>query len=171
MNNYNIILFILIIGLASCAIDTTMYPPEPQIEFQSLEAEISKNSNGVDTLFYVALYFGLIDGDGDIGTLPLEGPDGTLVPPTNCFIQLYYQEDGEFVEDTLLKATDYTIPYLPNTGQDKTIIADVIIDLPYSLSSQLHFPYDTLFYTIQVEDRQKNQSNIIYTDTIFYSDL
>ncbi len=157
--------------VSSCAIDTTKYPPEPQIEFQKSVAKIFKNTAGVDTLFDVDLYFSLIDGDGDIGTLPIENPDSISLRPVNCFVQLYYASHGEFYQDTLLKATDYTIPYLPNEGQDKTLIADVLIEIPYSLSSQLRFPYDTIYYTIQVQDRQKNVSNIIYSDTLIYWEL
>lgn len=155
----------LIVG---CAVDTTRYSPIPEIAFQKSESQLSKNADGIDTLFYVGLYFSLIDGNGDIGAVAIPDGDNIILPPTNCFVDLYYAQDGQFVKDTLLKATEYTIPYIPNEGQDKLLKADVIIDIPYSLSSQLLFPYDTIYYTIKVVDRANFESNIIFSDTIVY---
>lgn len=163
-----IVIFFLLITIG-CAVDTTQYPPIPELIFTELESELSKNAEGVDTLFYVGLYFSLIDGDGDIGDVPNVEFDSLIRPPTNCFIDMYYYQDGEYLLDTLLKATEYTIPYIANEGQDKLLKADVKIDIPYSLSSQLIFPYDSIYYAIRVVDRAQNESNVILTDTIAYS--
>ncbi|HCC30746.1 MAG TPA: hypothetical protein DEQ03_11970 [Marinilabiliales bacterium] len=162
MNKLLTYIFLAVFAMVSaCELETTDYPDTPQIEFKEIKVADTVDLLGSKSRL-VNLHFYLIDGDGNIG--PIYTIKDTL---PNCYITLYYKNStGIFTQDTNIIDTlsSYTIPDVGDLGQDKTLKADIFIDISYNTEptmSHTHF-----FYSIQVIDKSLNKSNTIHTDTI-----
>ncbi len=141
------------------------YPDEPQIEF--LEVIVKDSIDVLDNkIKHVTLKFKVIDGDGDIGLNEYD----TLGPFSrdssyyyNLFIKEYEKIDEEFVE---VKDNEfprnYRIPDLTPEGQNKTLIANVSVEMEYGFSDQIPLRFTEFKYYFKLADRSFNFSN---TDT------
>jgi len=143
---------IVLVGLSSC-LQGTKYPDEPQIEFISAVFQDSIDPFLQNTVYIGVITFGFTDGDGDIG---VSQGDTTK----NMFAYQIGISNGEQQSPELL---DYTIPYVTPEGQNKSLKGEIDIDV---MISPLLFPYDSVQFEIYIEDRDKNQSNIITTPII-----
>ena len=108
--------------------------------------------------------FQLFDGDGNFG---LESKD-TIAPFIDSFQQNfyatpYYIENNDSFQ--LPYTISYRIPRLRAEGDDKFIKAKVAIDFTFAKSA---FPYDSIFFTYFVFDRDLNQSNIDTSEVIVF---
>ncbi len=115
--------------------------------------------NGPIETFEVTLYF--TDGDGDLG----ESGD-ELDPKSNIYLT-----DSR----TGLQGAPLTIPFIPEQGTGNGISGDMrfevnapcCIYLGQSCEAFTNYPTDTLFYSIEVQDRSGNISNTVQTGPIY----
>ncbi len=135
----------LILLLVMGCLSPPDYPETPKIKF------ISVSSNMViGEVEDVSTTFSFTDGDGDIGY------PGNLEPkPSNVFVT--DSRDDNIIEFS----TDYFTP----EGNIKAISGEITINIsPFCLVKP---GIDTLFYTIQLQDRAGHWSNSITTPIIF----
>jgi hypothetical protein len=137
-------------------------PPEPRIEFRSI--------NQYDTTdFYlgfpakaVKISFYFEDGDGDLGLDPPLTPG--IDPSSNLFLKLYRKTNGVFElvgpgDD--LYPSEYRIPFLEAGGQNKILRGTIDVTLIY-----LFFDTpDSLYYEFWIRDRGGHESNTEETCT------
>jgi hypothetical protein len=161
---YIIIFGLIILVFAQCR-KIEVYPDEPQISFIEV---LAKDSVDVldNKIKHVTLKFKVIDGDGDIG---LDEAD-TLGPFSrdsayyyNLFITEYEKVGDEFIEVTDIEfPRNYRIPNLTPEGQNKTLIANVSVEIEYGYSDLNPLRFTEFKYHYKVVDRSFNFSN---TDT------
>jgi len=150
----------------SCQEIDPQYPDEPVIDYQGFSLYITTDQLNNKTLVG-NLSFGFTDGDGNVGLHPLSDTTGKNLPDTvkfNFFLQLYDLDGYEYVkvpesEGGVLK---YRIPYLDN--QPLSGIIDLEISYPV-------IPYDTIFYTFYIFDRDLHRSNTDTTEVIVLSGI
>jgi len=126
--------------LFSC-INPPDYSPIPEIEYDSISATHIKEQQDSITFF-----IDFTDGDGDIGSE--ETP--------NLF----------FLDSRTGYTDSFKIPSLTPQGNVKAITGIIA----YTRSSFNCIPgraFDTLYYTIYIEDRAGNKSNLITTPMIY----
>ena len=140
------------------------YPDEPQIEFLDL---VVKDSTDVldNKMKHVTLKFRVIDGDGDVGLYESDtfGPfsrDSAFY--YNLFIDEYKKVGDEYEKITNQFPRNYRIPYLTPEGQNKTLIANVSVEIEYGYSEFNPLPFKEFVYMFNIVDRSFNYSN---TDT------
>ena len=158
------LIIILTIILSQCR-KIENYPDEPQISFVEV---IVKDSFDVlqNKIKHVTLKFRLIDGDGDVG---LDEQD-TLGPFSrdsayyyNLFIREYEKIGEEFVEvEDNIFPRNYRIPNLTPEGQNKTLVANVSVEIEYGYSELTPLLFTEFKYYFKLVDRSFNYSN---TDT------
>lgn len=162
----NIIPLILIAGAISCG-KIKQIPPEPHIEFRSIELfdTLEPQLGNIAKAARVTFYFE--DGDGDIGILqPLEGETDTL----NLFFNAFLKRDGVFVSPLatdFVQSTSFRVPYIDRPGQNKIIQGTIEVILFYYLFN----PDDTAKYEFNLKDRAGNYSNTDETCEIIFSVL
>jgi len=141
-------------GLISC-LKGTQYPDEPEIEFISTVFTDSVDLLGNQS-FLGVITFGFTDGDGDIG---IRQGDTTK----NMFVLQIGIKNGQNQVPTDLS---YGIPYVTPSGQNKNLRGEIDVDvnIPNPLGNP--YPFDSVFFEIYIEDRAKNQSNVITTPII-----
>ena len=161
------ILFSLVLAslfLAQCQ-KVENYPDEPQIEF--LEAVVKDSLDILDNkIKHVTLKFRVIDGDGDIGL----NENDTLGPFSrdssfyyNLFIEEYEKVGIDFIKVTDNKfPRNYRIPDLTPEGQNKTLIANIKVEIEYGYSDLQPLRFTEFKYYFKLVDRSFNFSN---TDT------
>jgi len=146
------------------------YPDEPQISF--IEAIVKDSTDVLDNkIKHVTLKFKVIDGDGDIG---LDEVD-TLGPFSrdsayyyNLFIEEYEKIGEEFVEVENQFPRNYRIPNLTPEGQNKTLIANVSVEMEYGYSDQTPLLFTEFKYYFKLVDRSFNFSNTDTTSLISF---
>jgi hypothetical protein len=140
------------------------YPDEPQIEF--LEVLVKDSLDVLDNkMKHVTLKFRVIDGDGDVGLYESDtfGPysrDSAYY--YNLFIDEYKKEGEDYVKVVNQFPRNYRIPYLTPEGQNKTLIANVLVEMEYGYSELNPLPFKEFVYMFNIVDRSFNFSN---TDT------
>jgi len=141
------------------------YPDEPQVEF--LDAIVKDSIDVLDnTIKHVTLRFKIIDGDGDIGlnegdTIGPFGRNGDYY--YNLFLIEYEKIGNEFIEVTDNEfPRNYRIPDLTPAGQNKTLIANVKVEIEYGYSQSNPLRFTEFKYHFKIVDRSFNFSN---TDT------
>src|SRR5690606_12523 len=152
-----------------------VYPPEPQIEFNSIRAEIvtDDNANKVSRSV-VGLNFK--DGDGNLG---LSDDDIAKMPyndtqdpkkQSNYFIKAYYNNNGEYVlYPELVLQNGYRYPRLNPNNDAQSLEGELrfYFDIQTSLIP-LKFPNyrsgDLFRFEIFILDRDFNASNIVTTE-------
>jgi len=130
----------LLIFIASC-INPPEYSPIPEIEFDSISA-----THIVAQTDSVTFFIDFTDGDGDIGSEEIP----------NLF----------FLDNRTGYTDSFKIPNLTPQGNVKAITGIIA----YTRSSFNCIPnkaFDTLYYTIYIEDRAGNKSNLITTPQIY----
>ena len=140
------------------------YPDEPQIDF--LEVIVKDSLDVLDNkMKHVTLKFRVIDGDGDVGLYESDtfGPfsrDSAYY--YNLFIDEYEKVGEDLVRVENQFPRNYRIPYLTPEGQNKTLIANVSVEIEYGYSEMNPLPFSEFFYMFSIVDRSFNYSN---TDT------
>jgi len=163
MSKYIFIGTILLIAIACKKIE--VYPDEPSLSFTSV---IVKDSTDIldNPIKYVKLTFDVIDGNGDIGL----NDDDTTGPfhrdsqyYYNLFIREYEKIGDAFIEVTEVEfPRNYRIPDLTPAGQNKTLIAEISVEMEYRYSNANPLPFNEFKYFYYLVDRDLNKSN---TDT------
>lgn len=163
MRTISIYLTIIVLGVfmfSSCG-KIEKLSEVPYIEFTSFSVfdttDILGNvSKGGCLKFYFE------DGDGNVGRIaPTEGD----LDSTNMYISAYQKINNEFIKITdssnELKPSDYRIPYMEKTGQNKIMQGTISVRFVYMFYSVSDST--TLKYTFQIKDRSDNFSNTITT--------
>ena len=147
-------LALVMAGLTSC-LEGSQFPDEPEIEFISAVFTDSMDLLG-NQVFLGIITIGFTDGDGDIG---IRQGDTTK----NMFV---YQVGIDNGQNQAPSDLSYGIPFITPSGQNKNIKGEIDVDvnIPSPLSNP--YPYDSVFFEIYIEDRSKNQSNVITTPII-----
>jgi len=107
------------------------------------------------------------DGDGNLG---LRTPEAGETDTTNLFFTLFRKTRGIMVqipEGDPLKPSNYRIPYMERTGQNKILRGTVSITFLYLFYSTEDT--DTVRYDFYIKDRADNSSNIVSTSEIALS--
>ena len=170
-NIWTIVAGILVFIIFSLACERPrVYPLTPEIKFKSLAI--------VDSVDYddpgnsrkaITLTFSVIDGDGDIGIFGYKYDTTNIYPGfedlgnKDLFVTLYEKKNGEFVEVSLKFPNNFSIPYTEPEGQDKSLIADIKVQMDIYFS---YFTYDTIKYSFYMYDRQRHMSNIAETPEV-----
>ena len=142
-------------------------PDEPYIEFRSFKVfdttDILGNKyQGGKLRFYFE------DGDGDIG---LDPPESAEEDSTNLFFDLYRKVKGTMVKvpaNDPLNPSDYRIPFMERTGQNKILRGTIDVTFLYLFYSEEDT--DTIRYDFFIKDRSGNISNTESTSDISLSD-
>ncbi len=144
-------------------------PDTPKIEYTDFTV-----FDTVDILGNAAkggrLRFKFEDGDGDLG-LPTPAPDAeSKDDSTNLFFTLYRKTGGVMAiapDNDPLKPSNYRIPYMEVTGQNKILKGTISVTFFYLFYSEA----DTVRYDFYVKDRAQHISNTQSTVAIpvFYN--
>ncbi|MES2836294.1 MAG: hypothetical protein V4667_02130 [Bacteroidota bacterium] len=102
------------------------------------------------------------DGDGDLGL-----SDSDTEPPYdfNTFITYYEKQNGTFVARDLPFPFNYRIPVLNNSGRKKELNGELQITIAPTYYDPFS-SYDTIKYSIYIQDKALNKSNVIETNEI-----
>jgi len=158
-------LFFSLLAIACGKIE--QLPDEPYIEFRSFKVfdttDILGNKyQGGKLRFYFE------DGDGDIG---LDPPESAEEDSTNLFFDLYRKVKGTMVKvpaNDPLNPSDYRIPFMERTGQNKILRGTIDVTFLYLFYSEEDT--DTIRYDFFIKDRSGNISNTESTSDISLSD-
>ncbi len=164
MKNRFILPILLTLAVLSCK-KIEIYPDEPSITFESVEVKDSIDILD-NPIKYVKLTFNVIDGNGDIG-LSADDTTGPFHRDSayyyNLIVREYELVGEDYVEvDDVEFPRNYRIPNLTPTGQNKTLIADISVEMEYRYSDLDPLPFNTFKYFFYLYDRDLNKSN---TDT------
>jgi hypothetical protein len=163
-NNKNTItlfsLFALLSILSACP-TPQQYPPEPEIQFE--QVLLNDSTDLLDNKIKIyQLKFGITDGDGNIG-LKKSDTSGVFAPDSlysnNLFTTLYEVVNGDTLKIDSAKQRNFRVPYIQPEGQNKTLIADIYINISFSYNSEEKLPYDSVFFDFYIVDRDFNKSN------------
>ena len=133
------------------------FPEQPLITFKSFE-QLGTSAK---------LTISFTDGDGDLGL-----DDSDVQPPFdtastyyhNLFLNYEELQNGVWEAPDLLLETNYRIPRITPTGQNKTLQGDIAVDLFWPIRPGS--PYDTVRFEVMIVDRALNESNRVYSDAI-----
>lgn len=144
------LLIVLLFFCVGCKKKYPHYDSVPQVEFQDMQLACN------DSDFLLRFSFLLHDGDGNIGLEPID----TVAPYVGEFQQNFYAyahsiEAGDTTD--LPYEFSYRIPRLREEGNDKFIKATVSVDVTIARGV---FPYDSVYFTYFIYDRDLNKSNI-----------
>jgi len=164
MKKIKFLLLILIFAIfAGSCHEIQKLPPEPSIKYLSFMVFDTTDILGNDCKGG-RLKFYFEDGDGDLG---LRTPETGETDTTNLFLTLYRKTNGVMVEvpsDDLLKPSNYRIPYMERTGQNKILKGTISVTFLYLF--YLPEDTDTLRYDFYLKDRDDNSSNTVSTSEI-----
>ncbi len=163
---YLILLFLAAVLAAGCR-KIEHLPPEPKIEFRYFEVFDTTDILG-NTCKGGRLNFYFEDGDGNLGLPP---PDGTNSDTTNLFLSLFRKTEGRMTEvgsNDILRPSNYRIPYLDRTGQNKILKGTISVTFLYLFYSPAS--NDTVRYDFYIKDRDDNLSNTESTSEILLSE-
>ena len=161
------IVILISLAFGSCR-KIQQLPAIPRIEFNSFAV-----FDTIDPLENVCkggrLNFYFEDGDGDLGLEPAEisGSDDTI----NMFLTLFRKENGVMIQipdsGDIMKPSNYRIPYMERTGQNKILKGTISITFIY----WFYEPIDSgIFrYDFFIKDRAGNISNTASTSEIALS--
>ena len=152
---------LLVFVLFSCGKIETL-PAIPSIKFTNFQI-----FDTIDILGNTAkggrLKFDFEDGDGNVGLpAPVEGQQQDS---TNLFFTLYRVRNGVetlAAADDPLKPSNYRIPFMEKTGQNKILRGSISVTFLYLFYSES----DTIRYEFYLKDRADNSSNTASTGKI-----
>lgn len=150
---------ILVLAVVSCRKIESL-PPQPHIEFRSFSVFDTTDILG-NNLQGGRLNFYFEDGDGDLGLDPPVNSDDDTV---NLFFRLFRktgQGFSEVPEDDPLNPSDYRIPYMDRTGQNKILKGTITVSFLYLFYDR--DDTDTLIYEFYIKDRAKHLSDTAST--------
>lgn len=147
------------LGMNAC-FEPEEFPKEPEVEFEKFETIEGESSA------YLTVSF--TDGDGNVG-LEEEDTTGKFSPDTkyhyNLWLEYHEKQNGDWVHRELTPPFYYRIPPLDPEGENKGLEGDIRVELEptyFDAGSS----YDTIKYSIQLVDRDLNESNVVETDPI-----
>ena len=148
--------------LNSC-LQTTEFPPEPEIEYDSFTLIDSTDALGNPvTICKVIISF--TDGDGDIG-LRESDTTGRFSPDSlfynNLLVDYYEEQNGQMVLIELEPSYSGRIPYITPPGQNKQLRGSIEYDMDISFRNS-----DRIQFDIRLVDRSFNVSNTVSTPII-----
>jgi len=154
------ILLLVIVSITYSCEEQDNYSEIPVISFNSFTVNY-KTYPGPETKLVGTLKFGFVDGDGNIGFKENNDtiPDNNII---DILITEFYKKDGLFVQQ---QKGPYALPYFDDKVYRKTVKGDIEV---YFIREG--YSPDTVYYECYIIDRDYNQSNIITTDTIIYSE-
>ena len=156
---------ILAMALVSCGKILSL-PDTPHIEFTSFAVFDTTDILGNDCKGG-RLKFYFEDGDGDLG---LDAPDDGYPDSVNMFFTLYRKSGNIFSvvpEDDPLDPSDYRIPYIRTTGQNKILKGTISVTFLYLFYEPENT--DTIKYEFSIKDRAQNFSETVTTAEIHLS--
>ncbi|NOZ35213.1 MAG: hypothetical protein GXO80_07940 [Chlorobi bacterium] len=167
-NGYHISLLIAFLSILTACPTPKQYPSEPQIQFEQVQLKDSVDLLGNTNKVY-RLKFGLIDGDGDIGltesdTSGIYSPDSLY--SNDLFTTLYEIVNGDTLKIDSSKQRNFRVPYVQPQGQNKTLIADLFININFSYNGDGKLAYDSIYFDFYIVDRKLNKSNIQLTPVL-----
>ncbi|MCU0461541.1 MAG: hypothetical protein MUF36_05940 [Bacteroidales bacterium] len=142
-------------------------PARPHIEFRSF-AVFDTTDILANTCKGGRLNFYFEDGDGDLG---LDPPVFENDDTVNLFFTLYRKTGSIFTEvpeNDLLNPSDYRIPYMERTGQNKILKGIISVTFLYLFYDP--DDTDTLRYEFYIKDRGQHISDTASTSEIPLSD-
>jgi hypothetical protein len=152
---------VLAIVFASCH-KIEMLPDTPHIEFRSFAVFdttiLGNECKGGRLKFYFE------DGDGDLG---LEAPDSQNSDTVNMFFTLFRKTGSIFTEvpgNDPLNPSDYRIPFMERTGQNKILKGTISVTFMYLFYEPENT--DTLKYEFYIKDRLQHLSDTVTTAEI-----
>ncbi len=150
MNRVLLTVVVSVFFCVSCKKQYPEYDSTPEVEFESVHLSMN------DSDFLLRFSFHLCDGDGNVGLEPRD----TAYPYIGEFQQNFYAfahviEEGD--TNSLPYEFSYIIPRLREEGNTKFIKAVVSVDFTIARGV---FPYDSVFFTYFVYDRDLHKSNI-----------
>ncbi len=158
---FHIFLLFLLVSILTACPEPQKYPDEPQILFEQVQLKDSFDLLGNTNKVY-KLKFGVTDGDGDIG-LKESDTTGIYSPESlysnDLFTTLYEVVNGDTIKLDSSKQRNFRIPYVQPEGQNKTLIADIFIDIIFSYDGDGNLPYDSIYFDFYIVDRELNKSN------------
>lgn len=171
VKNQNILFllsFFVVLGILTACPKPQQYPNEPEIEFEQVELKDSVDLLGNTNKIY-KLKFGITDGDGNIGleesdTTGIYAPDSLY--SNNLFTTLYEVINGDTIKVDSSKQRNFRVPYVQPQGQNKTLIADIFININFSYNGDGNLPYDSILFDFYIVDRDLNKSNIQKTPVL-----
>ncbi len=89
---------------------------------------------------------------------------------TNMFLTMYRKTNREMIkvpDNDLMKPSDYRIPYMERTGNNKILKGTISVAFLYLFYDPTD--NDTIRYDIYIKDRAENSSNTISTSEIALS--
>ena len=155
--------FIVIIFVSAILIacpNPKKYSEIPEIEFRQVVLKDTVDGLGNNVKLF-KLIFGITDGDGNIGFRDDETPyiyNGDTLD-NNFFTTLHEVINGDTIEADSSVQRNFRVPYVEPEGQNKTLIAEIIIDIEFSYNQSGELPYDSIFYEFYIVDRELNESN------------
>jgi len=138
-------------------------PDTPHIEFTSFNVFDTTDILGNDCKGG-RLNFYFEDGDGDLG---LNAPDDGYPDSVNMFLTLYRKSGTTFSvvpENDPLDPSDYRIPYMNPTGQNKILKGTISVTFLYLFYQPENT--DTIKYEFSIKDRAQNFSETVVTAEI-----
>lgn len=165
---YTFFLIILISAILFGCPNPQKYSEIPEINFRQIVLKDSVDGLG-NNIKLLKLIFGITDGDGNIG---LRESDSTGIfhrdslYTNDLFTELFEVINGDTVRADSSVQRNFRIPYVVPDGQNKTLIAEIIIDIDFSYSLAGELPYDSIYYKFFVVDRDINKSNVEQTPVI-----
>jgi len=151
-----LIIILITLVLGSC-LKIQQLPEIPRIEFTSFEVFDTTDILGNDCKGG-RLNFYFEDGDGNLG---LPSPESGQTDTTNLFLTLFRKTGGIMVQvrdsTDLMKPSNYRIPYMERTGQNKILKGTISVTFLYLFYAPEDT--DTIRYDFYIKDRADNVSN------------
>jgi hypothetical protein len=162
---YIITVAILAMAFVSCGKIQSL-PDTPHIEFTSFNVFDTTDILGNDCKGG-RLNFYFEDGDGDLG---LDAPEEGFPDSVNMFLILYRKSGTTFsavLGDDPLHPSDYRIPFMKATGQNKILKGTISVTFLYLFYEPENT--DTVKYEFSIKDRAQNFSETVTTAEIYLS--
>ena len=151
-----LIIILITLVLGSC-LKIQQLPEIPRIEFTSFEVFDTTDILGNDCKGG-RLNFYFEDGDGNLG---LPSPESGQTDTTNLFLTLFRKTGDVMIQvpdsGDLMKPSNYRIPYMERTGQNKILKGTIAVTFVYTFYEPADS--DIFRYDFYITDRAKNLSN------------
>jgi hypothetical protein len=157
--------------LAACQTTEFNFPKEPVISLN--ESPKQFQLNGKDSAVEISFHY--TDGDGDIGLSSADttAPFNYGSPYFYNLLVSVYRVDNGVAQKIAIPLSNDTVNFndridnITPTGKNKAIFGDITLKikaLPYP-----GIQPDSMYYTLQIIDRQLHVSNLIQTPTLKFN--
>lgn len=160
-----IVLILCLVALVNSCQKIESYPPEPYIEFISMEFKSGLDEIGNPGLIGT-LRFYFRDGDGDIGFIQ---SGDTAKPKQTIFIDKYKMVSGELIFQDYEMGMSYSIPYFTTGGKNTTLEGEMIVRHINIYGPSIM--QDTILFEFFIVDRAGNKSNVENTGLLILKEF